>query len=1027
MSVPVYYVPEDPDRIAAGAGIAGEVVGESVRNTIASLAPGASTTLRATWIGRAATVAGAAASNIATNELSVRRDTQSERYLASLNGSAELVLDVAGSIVASSAVALLLGGTGPVLLVSIGGAIVWTGAKFAFDAFIDTSADDFQLLDANGEVRGGARYASRTSDISDLDGAKDLVRQALEDDELPFPNIVPGESSIRLKYKRGTPGGPISPSMVPKFPPSVLPPPPDKVFNIYDFSLLEVIAKELNISLERLVTLGILEDAPDSLLASGPNTNDELLTGSGENLFIVAGEENRIFVPLPNTAGFVGPEGIDPRVINVGTEGSDMQSVSPAGRQALILGRGGNDTLIGGGIGELGYYFVGGAGNDSILGFGGRDIAIYSGRCEDYEISAQENPADGLIQYLIRDRRPGSPDGTDILQDVGQAFFSNKIVNLEGDSPGCSNAVNLVLVIDVSGSMGDDLDAVKASSSQIIESIFGGADSPVRSRLGIITFNDTRSIQTVLNFTDQESVEDRKSAALSAIDSLDILGGGDEPLNEAILRALSGDVGTWDESLNNNKIIVFSDEPAADPELRSQVISIAQDLNTPVSIRRSSISATKFNRTTDSSAQEQNVVTTPRNSVQILPILIGNDSEAREDFEQLASETNGTVFTASDATEVVDALISAIELPVEREPINVEPTSVDDVVDSAALNQDVTIDVLANDFDSDGDSLSIVSFDSVSAEGGSIRLDDNGTSDVLSDDRLIYTPNTDFTGSDSFTYTVTDSRNGFSVSSVSLAVEYVGTPFFLSFGTETQFQSQIFQPEDIVFFDGRNFSLVFDGSDLGILSGNITGFDFIKENEILLSFERSAVLSENLFIQPNDVLKFTATSLGEETSGEFEVYLDGSDIGLSDDEGAIDALIGLSEREILLSTAGDLTVAGQEFGREDILLFNSTQLGQDSSGEVSKYIDGSDIGLSGKNKDINGATIDELGNLLLVPENSFDVVNVPGDDKDTFQFSPVSVGENTAGRFADFLFFDSSQSQLRINSSISALDFRVGF
>ncbi|NNF66109.1 MAG: cadherin-like domain-containing protein, partial [Gammaproteobacteria bacterium] len=78
------------------------------------------------------------------------------------------------------------------------------------------------------------------------------------------------------------------------------------------------------------------------------------------------------------------------------------------------------------------------------------------------------------------------------------------------------------------------------------------------------------------------------------------------------------------------------------------------------------------------------------------------------------------------------------------------------VADAAAvvMNGSVSIDVMANDSDPDGDSLTIVSFSSPGA--GNVVLDDNGTGVDPSDDRLIYAPLPDYTGLDSFTYQLSD-------------------------------------------------------------------------------------------------------------------------------------------------------------------------------------------------------------------------------------------------------------------------------
>jgi thermitase len=75
----------------------------------------------------------------------------------------------------------------------------------------------------------------------------------------------------------------------------------------------------------------------------------------------------------------------------------------------------------------------------------------------------------------------------------------------------------------------------------------------------------------------------------------------------------------------------------------------------------------------------------------------------------------------------------------------------------------VTIDVLANDRDVDGDSLSVASV--TPGTSGSATI--NGTS-------VIYTPNSGFTGTDSFTYTISDGQGGSATARVTVNVEPSG-------------------------------------------------------------------------------------------------------------------------------------------------------------------------------------------------------------------------------------------------------------
>ena len=77
-------------------------------------------------------------------------------------------------------------------------------------------------------------------------------------------------------------------------------------------------------------------------------------------------------------------------------------------------------------------------------------------------------------------------------------------------------------------------------------------------------------------------------------------------------------------------------------------------------------------------------------------------------------------------------------------PVNHAPVPQDDFADTGA-GQAVTVDVLANDTDPDGDTLSLVS----------AGKPDHGTAELV-DGKLVYTPATGWAGVDTVTYAVTD-------------------------------------------------------------------------------------------------------------------------------------------------------------------------------------------------------------------------------------------------------------------------------
>ncbi len=93
--------------------------------------------------------------------------------------------------------------------------------------------------------------------------------------------------------------------------------------------------------------------------------------------------------------------------------------------------------------------------------------------------------------------------------------------------------------------------------------------------------------------------------------------------------------------------------------------------------------------------------------------------------------------------------------------VNDAPTAGDDAVtttEDAAVTTDVVLD---NDVDPDGDPLTISDF--TQAEHGTVTVNDDGT--------FTYTPNENFHGQDTFTYTTTDSQGLTSTATVSVTVE----------------------------------------------------------------------------------------------------------------------------------------------------------------------------------------------------------------------------------------------------------------
>ena len=168
--------------------------------------------------------------------------------------------------------------------------------------------------------------------------------------------------------------------------------------------------------------------------------------------------------------------------------------------------------------------------------------------------------------------------------------------------------------------------------------------------------------------------------------------------------------------------------------------------------------------------------------------VLSNDDDVDGDALTVDSVTqpgNGSVVINADETvaytpagnfngsDSFDYTVSDGQGGTDTASVTVGVTAVNDApaatVDSASTSEDlaVTIDVLSNDDDVDGDTLTV---DSVTQPG-------NGSVVINADKTVAYTPASNFNGTDSFDYTVADGQGGTDTASVTVGVTAVnGAP-----------------------------------------------------------------------------------------------------------------------------------------------------------------------------------------------------------------------------------------------------------
>jgi hypothetical protein len=134
--------------------------------------------------------------------------------------------------------------------------------------------------------------------------------------------------------------------------------------------------------------------------------------------------------------------------------------------------------------------------------------------------------------------------------------------------------------------------------------------------------------------------------------------------------------------------------------------------------------------------------------------VVNNGTDVTYDPDPGWNGTDNFTYTATDGNGAFDTATVTVTVA----PVNDDPTAVDDT-DSTAEDTAITVDVLANDTDPELDSLTV---DSVT-QGTNGSVTNNGTD-------VTYDPDSDWSGIDTFTYTLADGNGGFGTGTVTVTV-----------------------------------------------------------------------------------------------------------------------------------------------------------------------------------------------------------------------------------------------------------------
>ncbi|MCT4554418.1 MAG: tandem-95 repeat protein [Pelagimonas sp.] len=493
----------------------------------------------------------------------------------------------------------------------------------------------------------------------------------------------------------------------------------------------------------------------------GGEGNDQIVYSgySSSNSLLIEGEAGNDSITGSNNVQetLLGGDGNDTIRGNHGDDeidgGADDDTIDGGNGADSIRGGSGDDTIRGG----LGDDTIDGGADTSASG-GSGDVVVYSGNRGDYNVIGNST---GLTVTNLT----GTGEGTDVLTNVERLRFSDGDVVVSSGLTG----VNLI------GSSADD-NGQSGNPSALTGTIL---NDTIEGRAGddLIVALDGRDslLGEEGNDTIEAGAEDDTVDGGAGDDSItggagddSLIGGGGTDVavfsgNQADYtitgnlasttvtdnNAADGDDGT--DTLENIRVLRFADGDY----VHNNAPTVADD------------SAT---------TNEDTFVDIP------LATILSNDSDADGDTLSVASVQNavgGTAvlyatyvrFTPSANFNGAASFETVISdgFATSTSTVNVTVSAVNDNPvannDTATTNEDtsVNIDVLANDSDVDGHTVSVSG-----ANNGA-----NGTTTVEADGSITYAPNANFSGSDGFSYFVSDGNGGTASAYVTVTVTSV--------------------------------------------------------------------------------------------------------------------------------------------------------------------------------------------------------------------------------------------------------------
>lgn len=403
-----------------------------------------------------------------------------------------------------------------------------------------------------------------------------------------------------------------------------------------------------------------------------------------------------------------------------GDELTNIENITGSAFDDTITGDSNDNVLIGADGSDT---VTGGLGNDDLQGGEGLDKAVYAGNAAGYGVTLD----DGQIEVVDTDTSNGD-EGIDTLTDIEQIEFADSQFTLADFSKTEGGVLNVLTDNNSLFVAGNDTDTFTIDTAPAKGSISFNTDGtalyqPNASETGTDSFSyvitNALGLSKIVNVTVDIS---GTPANTSSTGNDSLLGAATDDVLDA------GDGSDVIETGTGNDTVVI------------RLDSKSKDVITDFDVASDKVDLADFDFMFDSFA---------------------------ELMLQISDDGNDTTIDFGNGQTVVLKGVTKTQLTKDNFVGNVTLNALP-VAALTSLIVDIdevtTIDVLAQASDLDGDVITLDSLGSTANPNSSVAIV-NG--------EIVYTPETGFTGSDSFEYTISDNQGGVITQTLNITVEEV--------------------------------------------------------------------------------------------------------------------------------------------------------------------------------------------------------------------------------------------------------------